>query len=338
MTTHVDTDTDADALQAKEAGRRPSFQFYPGDWSSNPNLKRCTFAEKGIWLEVLCLMHDQAEYGVLRWPLKEIAEAVKCRVSDLQALTRKGVLKGDDLTLTEPFIYVPRSGRKNGAPVTLLDAQPGPVWYSSRMVRDEYRNDQRGKGTRFGDAPSGANGDVKSDGAVSAKPSPSRAPKRSPTRRQGAGPSSSSSPSGNSPEPIGSAPASAGAGIPATGSGTRLTAREKVFALGVALLGEGATSRSLLGKLSKAHGEDVLADVLAELTLDPPAEPRAFLIASCEQRGKRAEVGADDDRDILADPTPRWALEAGFPDRFMAENAGCLRGNAHLFRDGVRMQ
>jgi hypothetical protein len=40
--------------------KRPSFQFYPADWSANPNLKRCTFAEKGIWLEVMCLLHDQA--------------------------------------------------------------------------------------------------------------------------------------------------------------------------------------------------------------------------------------------------------------------------------------
>lgn len=130
--------------------KRPSFQFYPGDWSSNPNLKRCTFAEKGIWLEVLCLMHDQPEYGVLRWPLKEIAEAVKCRVADLQALQRKDVLKGHDQELVEPFIYVPRSGRKDGEPVTLVPAQAGPLWYSSRMVKDEYVRANAGASTRFG--------------------------------------------------------------------------------------------------------------------------------------------------------------------------------------------
>lgn len=131
--------------------KRPSFQFYPGDWAANPNLKRCTFAEKGIWLEVMCLMHDQAEYGVLRWPLKEVAEAVKCRAAELQALVRKGVLKGDDKQLETPYVYTPRSGRKDGEPVTLLPTQPGPVWYSSRMVKDEYVRTIRGEGTRFGD-------------------------------------------------------------------------------------------------------------------------------------------------------------------------------------------
>jgi hypothetical protein len=132
---------------------RPSFQFYPSDWTSNPNLKRCTFAERGVWLEVMCLMHDQPEYGVLRWPLKEIAEAVKCRAADLQALIRKGVLKGDDKQLGEAYIYTPRSGRKDGEPVTLLGTQSGPIWYSSRMVKDEHVRTIRAESAANGAAP-----------------------------------------------------------------------------------------------------------------------------------------------------------------------------------------
>ena len=136
---------------------RPAFQFYPNDWTGNPNLRRCSFAEKGIWLEVMCLMHAQPEYGILRWPLKEIAEAVKCRVAELQALERKGVLKGADGELSAPFVYVPRSGRKDGEPVTLVAAQVGPIWFSSRMVKDEYVRTIRGESSRFGagdgDAP-----------------------------------------------------------------------------------------------------------------------------------------------------------------------------------------
>lgn len=133
--------------------RRPSFQFYPGDWSANPNLKRCTFAERGIWLEVMCLMHDQEPYGVLRWPLKEIAQAVGCKQAELQSLARKGVLKGADDTLSEPFIYTPRSGRKDGVPVTLIDRQAGPIWYSSRMVKDEHVRNVRGESGGLGEAP-----------------------------------------------------------------------------------------------------------------------------------------------------------------------------------------
>ena len=131
--------------------KRPSFQFYPGDWQANSNLRRCSHAEKGVWLDILCLLHDQPEYGVLRWPVKEIAQAVGATSATIKALVTKGVLKGSDTNLEESFTYTPRSGRKEGATVTLLSTQAGPIWYSSRMVRDDYVRTIRGESTRFGE-------------------------------------------------------------------------------------------------------------------------------------------------------------------------------------------
>ncbi|KVL62012.1 hypothetical protein WT01_08900 [Burkholderia cepacia] len=140
---------------------RPSFQFYPGDWQANSNLRRCTHAEKGAWIDVMCLLHDAQEYGVLRWPLKEIAQAIGAPLSMLKAIVGKGVLKGADKGETcAAFIYVPRSGRRDGDPVTLIAEQEGPIWYSSRMVKDEYVRSVRGESSRFqsesGDAPKAA--------------------------------------------------------------------------------------------------------------------------------------------------------------------------------------
>lgn len=119
--------------------RRPSFQFYPADWFANPNLKRCSHAEKGMWMDILCLLHDGHRYGVLRWSLAEIARSIGATVAAVSGLVRKGVLKGSD-THCEALVYVPRSGRKDGAPVTLIEEQDGPIWYSSRMVTDEYKS------------------------------------------------------------------------------------------------------------------------------------------------------------------------------------------------------
>lgn len=174
--------------------KRPSFQFYPGDWTGNSNLRRCTHAEKGAWLDIMCLMHDQEEYGVLRWPLKEIALAAGCPIALVKALVSKGVLKGDDAELSEPFVYTPRSGRKNGDPVDLITTQAGPIWYSSRMVKDEYVRTIRGEGLRFGDG---------NDAAPKVAPKkPSKASPKPPFG-DGSSSSSSSSPSGkdNPPNP-----------------------------------------------------------------------------------------------------------------------------------------
>ena len=99
-------------------------------------------------------MHDGEEYGTLRWPLKDIATAVGCRLSELRALLAKGVLKGADVgEIVEAYVYVPRSGGRDGEPVILIERQPGPLWYSSRMVRDEHVRRKRAAGGELGGNP-----------------------------------------------------------------------------------------------------------------------------------------------------------------------------------------
>ncbi len=130
--------------------RRPSFQFYPGDYAANTNLRRCTHEEKGVNMDFLCLAHDSDEYGIVRWPLKELAQAIGCKASILVALVNKNVIKGaDEGTMCDVFVFTPCHAGQRGFPVELIPEQPGPLWYSSRMVRDEYVRQNRGKASRF---------------------------------------------------------------------------------------------------------------------------------------------------------------------------------------------
>lgn len=128
--------------------KRPSLQFYPADWRNNAKLRRASFHDRGVWLDVMCLMHDNDEYGLLRWPLEEIANAVGCRVKDLQSLVAKDILKGGDITCAA-YVHTPRHAGKDQEPVTLVPEQAGPLWYSSRMVLDEWNRTRRGGATRF---------------------------------------------------------------------------------------------------------------------------------------------------------------------------------------------
>jgi hypothetical protein len=120
-----------------------------------------------------------------------------------------------------------------------------------------------------------------------------------------------------------------------------LTAKDRVWLLGPPLLGEGNAARSLLGKLAKAYGDEVLAEVLAAATLDPPHEPKAWVTAACAARAKAAPPKANGHHqaqaDLLDDAKPEWAINAGFRDRFIAENAGCTQFTAKNFRDGKRV-
>lgn len=162
--------------------KRPSFQFYPGDWQSDLKLRRCSPAARGVWIDILCAFHDSDDgYGLLRWPLKEIASTVGASMAHVRELVDKGVLRGSDAAITDQLVYVPRSGRKDGDPVTLITTQPGPLWYSKRLVKDEHVRTIRGEGTRFGDE-SGASPKTAGkpapkppfgDGTTSSPPSPS---------------------------------------------------------------------------------------------------------------------------------------------------------------------
>lgn len=154
--------------------KRPSFQFYPADWKSNANLRRCSEGARGVWMDVLCLMHDSDEYGVLRWPLTDIARAAGVPIKLLKELAELGVLKGGDKGC-DAYTHTPIHARKKGEPITLLEKTEGPCWYSSRFLVDEWRRSVSGGNTRFkspDDSPSGGEvrGEVKEASAPSAPP------------------------------------------------------------------------------------------------------------------------------------------------------------------------
>jgi len=158
--------------------KRPAFQFYPADWRSNAKLRRCTDAARGAWMDVLCVLHDSDEYGVVRYPLAELARAAGVPLRLLKELAAKDVLKGGDRN-APAYVFTPVHAGKSGQPVTLVEASEGPCWYSTRFVRDEHVRQKRGGSTRFTednqppkqepkDAPKPPIGDGGGDGASSA--------------------------------------------------------------------------------------------------------------------------------------------------------------------------
>lgn len=128
--------------------KRPSFQFYPADWKANAKLRRCSDAARGAWMDVLCLLHDSDEYGVIRWPLADIARAAGVPLKLVKELASKDVFKGCDKGISG-FEFTPRHAGKDGDPVTLIEQTDQPCWYCSRMVRDEHIRTKRGNGSRF---------------------------------------------------------------------------------------------------------------------------------------------------------------------------------------------
>jgi hypothetical protein len=240
--------------------KRPSFQWYPADWKNNAKLRRCTFAQRGVWVEIIGLMHASDEYGVLRWTLKEIANAIGCKLKDVQELHDKGVLKGANPgERCAAYVFTPNHAGKFGAPVILVAEQDGPIWFSSRMLVDEYKRTARSPKPTIGETP---------------KPTPKPTPKGGigeglgdhPTphhSRARASSSSSSSPSGGSNE--------------SSGSETSLPVQ-----IAVALRSVG---------VKNAHGQhpDILAWVESGVTLEQAKE--AARIALEDRKARHPSVG-----------------------------------------------
>lgn len=298
---------------------RPSFQFYPKDWRNNANLRRCSAAARGIWMDVLCVLHDSDEYGLVRWPLKDLANAAGAPIGLVRELVEKSVLKGIDKGDAEPYIYIPRSGRRDGAPVTLVPTQPGPLWYSSRMVKDEYVRTTSGASTRFG-----------ADKPITTK-GQSDSPNHSPTRRHGewrgedqsdgsSSSSSSSTPVLNS-VPIGTEPPD-GSSAAAEPTMTALERRKSEAWKGAKSLLNAhgmpkAQTGTFVGKLVTDYGAETVLDVLESAVLQRPAEPDAWIVAACKrnagqrQRPNKQEALEQRNRAVAAE----WVAEMQAKER-----------------------
>lgn len=46
--------------------KRPAFQFYPGDWLRSTDLRSCSVGARGLWIDMICLMHEGIPYGYLK--------------------------------------------------------------------------------------------------------------------------------------------------------------------------------------------------------------------------------------------------------------------------------
>lgn len=312
--------------------KRPSFQFYPDDWTGNSNLRRCTHEEKGIWMDVLCVLHDQEEYGIVRWSLSEIAQAVGTTKAKLKKLVDKGILKGVEAGgQCNSFVFVPRSGRKDGAPVTLIEKQEGPLWYSSRMVVDEHKRRVRGG---LDDAPKGAPDHApKPPIGEGIDDAPKQAPKGAPDHSPLAGAPGQApraAPSSPSPSPIKpSVPTGVGTGVPPAGPDDDdppvdppappaeppgLTPQEYLFQVALPwLTARGmreASARSLLGGAVKQLGPADAQALVAECIRQEVLEPAAWLSKALNERiAARAGPGGGRRKGSRADERAAWNAE-----------------------------
>ncbi|WP_186263318.1 hypothetical protein [Burkholderia gladioli] len=114
--------------------KRPSFQFYPGDWMNDAALRMVSVGARGLWIDMMCIMHQGSEYGYLKVNGKVIL------ASNLARMT------GSTLEETEGFL-----GELEAAGVFSRDDED--CIFSRRMIRDEKVRQARAAGGSKGGNP-----------------------------------------------------------------------------------------------------------------------------------------------------------------------------------------
>ena len=119
---------------------KPAFQFYPGDWLKDAALRICSPAARGVWMDLLCLLHECPKRGVFRIKsdskmkrvsIRKLSKSIAgCRPQLIRELIDNGVL------------YV---ARKDGA------------LYCKRLIRDELHRRHKARSGQKGGETSQAN-------------------------------------------------------------------------------------------------------------------------------------------------------------------------------------
>ena len=114
--------------------KRPSFQFYPSDWLRDTALRSCSLSARGLWIDMICFMHEGNPYGHLKVGNKVILPPNLASMVGATLLEVEGWLN----ELHQAGVYE--------------IAETGEI-YSKRMVRDEILRNKRAEGGKLGGNP-----------------------------------------------------------------------------------------------------------------------------------------------------------------------------------------
>jgi hypothetical protein len=119
----------------------PWLKFYPSDWRADPALRMCSIAARGLWMEMLCIMHEAAPRGCLLvngQPVSDRQLASLCGCSDreiktlLRELKSAGVCSEDNGVVysrrmkadTEKAARDKANGKRGGNPRVIQGVNP----------------------------------------------------------------------------------------------------------------------------------------------------------------------------------------------------------------------
>ncbi len=93
--------------------KMPWMKFFPTDWLGDAALRRCSLSAKGLWIELLSLMHQCDPRGVLPWTRGDVFDVIGTKKETekaLKELINRGVVSQNE----DGFLYSRRMAKESG--------------------------------------------------------------------------------------------------------------------------------------------------------------------------------------------------------------------------------
>lgn len=218
--------------------KAPAFQFYTGDWLKDPQLSMCSPSTRGVWMDLLCAMHELGRCGQVTGTVEQLCRLCRCTAAEMSAALT-------ELESTKTATTSDRNGTVTVICRRMQREYKERVLTNARVRKHRGLDDVTEEKRRSNDASSS-----------SSSPSPSTANKDSPNGGAGA------------PEPE-EIPKAVNVERAIWGWGVQMFKDDGM---------KEADARSLLGKLAGDYTKPILAQGIAITMTANPVERKDYLI------------------------------------------------------------
>ncbi len=125
----------------------PWMKFYPRDWRGDQALRAVSIAARGLWMEMLCIMHEASPYGHLILSGRAVSNDVLARIGGLDADECSGLIAelesaGVFSRTRKEVIYSRRMVKDNSR------AQKGRKAVNKRWAQEPEKEQEKGTPNR----------------------------------------------------------------------------------------------------------------------------------------------------------------------------------------------
>lgn len=86
-------------------GKLPWFKMFSSSWLTDPRLSRCSSSTRGIWIDLICSMHEDGQIGVLKGTAEELSRVARCSPQEfILAMTEISIKGVGDVSPCPPYV------------------------------------------------------------------------------------------------------------------------------------------------------------------------------------------------------------------------------------------